>query len=361
MGKGSGIEGVSIEGIAACVPEREVDNGEFGRELFGDSLEGAIKVTGIKNRRVCEEGKVTSLDLCVKAAKSLASRANIDYADFGGLVCVTLTPDLLIPNNATFAHSLLGLPPGSPAFDITLACSGYPYGLWVAGMMAKSTGKKILLLDGDTHSHFVSQKDRATALLFGDAGSATVVAPAPEAPAWYFDFVTDGTMRDALVIPEGGYRNRVNAHSAEYKELEDGGTRRGIDMRMDGMAVFNAVVKYAPGSLKRVMESEGAAEGDYDHLLLHQANLMMIGRVAKKLGFGDERFPLSLHKFGNVGSASIPLTLCSELCETIESKASRILMSAFGAGFSVSSASLSIGACPCAGVVEFTKEDQVNG
>lgn len=360
MGKGNEIEGVSIGGVAACVPEREIDNGEFGRELFGDSLEGAIKVTGIKNRRMCEEGTVTSLDLCVKAAKSLSTRADFDYSDFGGLVFVTLTPDLPLPNNATFAHSLLGLPAESPAFDITLACSGYPYGLYVAGMMAKSTGRKILLLDGDTHSHFVSPRDRTTALLFGDAGTATVVAPAPGAPAWHFDFVTDGALREALLIPEGGYRNRVNAGSAEYKETADGAARRGIDMRMDGMAVFNSVIKYAPGSLKRVMACDSLGEGDYDYLVLHQANLMMIRQVAKKMGFKDERFPLSLHRFGNVGSASIPLTLCSELCGAIEGKASRILISAFGAGFSVASAGLSIGACPCAGVVEFTKEDKVN-
>jgi len=347
------VKGVSIGGIAACVPKGEIDNLEFGRELFGDSLEGALKVTGVRKRRVCEEEKVTSLDLCVYAAKALAERASIDYSDFGGVIFVTLTPDLPLPNNATLAHSLLGFPPESAAFDMSLACPGYPYGLWAAAMMAKSTGRKILLLDGDTHSHFVSSRDRATALLFGDAGSATVVAPSEGAEAWTFDFVTDGALRDVLAIPEGGYRKRFNARSAEYTEREEGAFRRGIDMKMDGIAVFNAVVRYAPGSLKRVMESDGASEGDYGYLVLHQANLMMIRQIAKKLGFKDERFPLSLDRYGNVGSATIPLTICSELGETIRNKSSRILMSAFGAGFSVASAGVSIGPCPCAGVVEY--------
>lgn len=360
MGGGNVIDGAAIKGLGACVPEREIDNREYGRELYGGDLEAAIKVIGIEKRHTCEEGRVTSLDLCVKAARSLAERGDFNFASFGGLVFVTQTPDLLLPNNSTYAHALLGLPQESPAFDVALACSGYPYGLWLAGMMARTTGSDILLLDGDTHSHFVSPRDRATALLFGDAGTATVVGPAMDADAWYFDFMTVGALRETLVIPDGGYRRRANAESAEYKERPDGGIRRAIDMKMDGMGVFNAVVRYVPNSLKRLMECAGSCEGDYDYLVLHQANLMMIRQVAKKLGFMGERFPLSLHKYGNVSSASIPLTLCSELAETIEGRTSHVLMSAFGAGFSVGSASVALGPCPCAGVAEFTEGDGVN-
>jgi 3-oxoacyl-[acyl-carrier-protein] synthase-3 len=347
------IDGAEIKGIAACAPAKEIINSDFGKELYGDDLGGAIKVVGVEKRRVCEEGKTTSLDLCVRAALTLREAAAFDFGDFGGLVFVTQTPDLLLPNNSTYAHSLLGLPLLSPAFDITLACSGYPYGLWVSAMMAVSCQKPILLLDGDTHSHFVSPKDRATALLFGDAGTATVIAPNPAARPWHFDFVTDGAMRDALTIRDGGYRNRVNDRSAVCEEQPDGATRRAIDMKMDGMSVFNGVVRYAPDSLKRVMEPAGANSGDYDFLLLHQANLMMIKQVAKKLGFKDERFPTSLQKYGNVSSASIPLTICSEIKDIAETKKSRVLMSAFGAGFSVGSASLDIGPCACTGVAEY--------
>jgi 3-oxoacyl-[acyl-carrier-protein] synthase-3 len=347
------LDKAAIKGLAACVPKGVIKNREFGKELYGDDLEGTLKVLGIEERRVCEEGAVTSLDLCVKAATALRDYAGVDYSSFGGLVFVTQTPDLLLPNNSTHAHSLLGLPKESPAFDITLACSGYPYGLWVSGMMAHSMNKPVLLLDGDTHSHFVSPKDRATALLFGDAGTATIVAPDNYGGKWYFDFLTDGDMRDALVIQDGGYRNRIGPESSLYKEQTDGAVRRAIDMKMDGMSVFNAVVKYAPGSLKRVIEASGLSCDDHGYLVLHQANLMMIKQVAKKLNFKDDRFPTSLRKFGNVSSASIPLTICSELKDAIAGKKSRVLMSAFGAGFSVASASVELGPCFCAGVVEY--------
>lgn len=347
------VDGVRIEGISACVPSRAVKNREFGIELYGDDLSGTLKVLGIEERRVCPEGSATSLDFCVKAAERLRDYAGFDYSTFGGVLFVTQTPDLLLPNNSSYAHHLLGLPPTSPAFDINLACSGYTYGLWIAGMMSKSVNAPVLLLDGDTHSHFVSSRDRAAALLFGDAGTATVVGPREGGESWYFDFVTDGTLRGALTIQDGGYRNRVNAESSVFAEQSDGAIRRAIDMKMDGMSVFSAVLKYAPNSLSRAAAASGFSMDDHDYLVLHQANLMMIKQVAKKLGFKDERFPTSLQKYGNVSSASIPLTICSELKNSVEAKRSRVLMSAFGAGFSVGSASVEIGPCPCAGVVEY--------
>jgi 3-oxoacyl-[acyl-carrier-protein] synthase-3 len=335
------------------VPRLAIENAGYGRELYGHDLDAAIKVTGVERRRFADAG-VTALDLCVKAALSLSGYAGFDYSEFGGLVFVTMTPDFSMPNNASCAHKLLGLPRGAPAFDISMACAGYPYGLWVAGMAANCAGKKVLLLDGDTHSPFVSPYDRSTSLLFGDGGTATVILP-PDADAgnvWRFDFVTEGD-RDALSAPDSGYRNRVNAGSLEYETFPDGSRRRRIDLKMDGMAVFNAVVRSAPASLSRLMASERSRPEDYDFLLLHQANLMMINSVAKKFGFRDERFPTSIGKYGNIGSGSIALNICSEMRETVEVKRSRVLMSAFGAGFSAASASLELGPCPVAPVAEY--------
>jgi 3-oxoacyl-[acyl-carrier-protein] synthase-3 len=354
------LDGVAIGGISACVPCRVVDNFEFGRELYGKDLEATIKVTGVERRRFVPEGEpVTALDLCVKAAVALRNYAGFDYSDFGGLIFVTMTPDFLMPNNASYAHKLLGLPQNTPAFDIGMACSGYPYGLWIAGMAAKSANRRVLLLDGDTHSPFISPYDRSTSLLFGDGGSATVLEPSGTG-GWCFDFVTIGD-RESLVVPDGGYRGRVSAASAEYDEYKDGSRRRRVDLRMDGMSVFNSVVRNAPPSLTRLMSSDGRVSDDYDYLLLHQANLMMINQVAKKLKFSGERFPTSIAKYGNIGSGSIALNLCSELRGVVEDKKSRVLMSAFGAGFSVGSASVEIGPCPCAGVVEYEGDDELCG
>jgi len=347
------VNGVRVAGMAACVPSRIIDNMEFGRTLYGDEAESVVRTTGVVQRRTCPEGVVTSLDLCVRAAEALGAAGGFDFSSFGGIVCVTQTPDLLLPNNATFAQNLLGLPESSAAFDINLACSGYVYGLWIAAMASVSLRKPLLLLDGDTHSHFASPKDRATAILFGDAGTATVIEPCEGTSEWIFAFDTDGSQREALIIPEGGYRNRVSPESPVYKQYPDGGIRRGIDMKMDGMGVFNFVVRSVPKNIERLMAAAKSKADDYDILALHQANLFMVRQVAKKIGFPAEKVPTSIQKYGNSSSATIPVTLVSELRGRISSERLNVLACGFGAGLSVASVSFELGPCVCAEVVEY--------
>lgn len=347
------VNNVRISGISASIPSHAVDNAAFGGVLYGEEIEGVIKTTGVRERRVSPEGKVTSLDLCIKAAEYLRDTGNIDFNAVGGIVCVTQTPDCLLPNNSTHAQYRLGLPASVAAFDVNLACSGYLYGLWLAALSAGSLNKPVLLLDGDTHSHFASPQDRATAILFGDAGTATIIEPCDGAPEWTFAFETDGSQRDALIIPEGGYRNRINERSAEYKIYSDGGIRRGIDMKMDGMGVFNFVVRSVPKCLEYLMDKVSLTPDDYDVLALHQANLFMVRQVAKKMKFPMEKVPTTIQKYGNSSSATIPVTLASELHERISSKRLKVLASGFGAGLSLASVSMEMGPCHCPGVVEY--------
>lgn len=349
----AGIEGVRVRGISACVPSHVVDNRKFAHGLYGDAAEGVVKTAGVELRRTCPEGKVTCLDLCVKAAEALKAAGGFNFASLGGVIFVTQSPDLLMPNNSTFAQHRLGLPADVFAFDINQACSGFLYGLWTAALAAKSSSKPVLLLDGDTNSHFASQRDRSTAILFGDAGAAVIVEPSDKAADWAFSFNTDGSRRDALIIPEGGYRNRVTPESPLYREFPDGGIRRGIDMKMDGMEVFGFVVRTVPGSLARLMEATRTTPDDYDILALHQANLFMVRQVAKKLSFPGEKVPTSIQKYGNSSSATIPVTLASELRERISHEKLKVLASGFGAGLSVASASFELGPCICPGVVEY--------
>ena len=349
------VEGVSIRGIAACVPQREIDNRVFGAALFGDEIEAVVSTTGVEKRRVSTEGRTTSLDLCIKAAKALKEAGSFDFSEFGGIVFVTESPDYLMPNNATQAQTILGLPVSSFAFDVNLACSGYPYGLWVAAMCARSTGKPALLLDGETNSHFASPFDKATALLFGDAGTATILEPDTDACPWLFEFETDGAGRDALIIPGGGYRNRITHDSATYIDYPDGGRRRSIDMEMKGMDVFSFVVRRVPGTIESLMRAQGKTPDDFDFLVLHQANRFMIRQVGKKLRFPQEKVPISIDRFGNSSSATVPLTICANLSEQIAKGPQRMILSGFGAGLSIASVSLTIGPCVCPEVVEYVE------
>ena len=346
------VNGVKISGIAACLPSNVVDN-ETLTDVYGDDIKKVIYTTGVRFRRTCPEGKITSLDLCVKAASTLRNSGNFDFSLFGGIIFLTLSPDYLMPNNSAAAQDILGFSKHSLAFDINLACSGYIYGLWLAGITAKSINKPILFLDGETNSHFASPKDRATAALFGDAGTATIIEPCEDSSEWSFAFDTDGSQRGSLIIPEGGYRNRVTPQSMVYHQNDDGGIRRGIDMKMDGMGVFNFVVNQVPKNLERLMNSTNTDSNDYDILALHQANLFMVKQVAKNMKFPMDKVPTSIEKYGNSSSATIPVTLVSELQNRITSEKLKILASGFGAGLSVASSSLEIGPCICPRIFDY--------
>ncbi len=349
----STVKGVALKGICACVPSNTVDNSIFGAELFGDEIENTIKATGIKTRRVCLPGSgTTALDLSVAAAKKLLEHSPLASSGIGGVLFVTQTPDHDIPNNSSAAAHLLGLPKDCVAVDTAFGCSGYVYGLWLGALMASSIAAPILLLDGETHSYFTSPKDRATALLFGDAGTATLLVPEGQ-EEWHFGFMTDGSQRDVLVVPEGRSRSLFNEHSLEYRTWPDGGVRRPVDIAMDGMAVFNFVVRNVPGCLAELLDKFNATADGLDLLLLHQANLYMMKQVAKKLKIPLEKMPVSLDRFGNSSSATIPVTLCSELQQEIAGKTHRVLASGFGAGLSVSTVLMNLGPCVCPGIIEY--------
>lgn len=348
------LEGVCIDGISACVPKTEIDNENFGKELYGEEIEGLVKTTGVKKRRVSKEGEITALDLSVFAAKRLFNYGNYKRDDFSGVIFVTQTPDNLLPNNATYCQELLGLSEEVAAFDINIACSGYPYGLFVAGSLAKSTKKSVLLLDGDTHSHFVSPKDKTTALLFGDAGTATVVSPCTNKFTWSFDYETIGSKRTALIIPDGGYRNRVTEDSNKYKYWDDGGYRRPIDMYMNGMDVYNFVARKVPKRIKALIEKANETPGSIDWLVLHQANKYMLKQVARSVKIPWEKVPISIGKYGNSSSPTIPVTLCSELKDELENtKTKSIVMAGFGGGLSIGAVHMKLEVVKCAGVVDY--------
>ncbi|MDR1649533.1 MAG: ketoacyl-ACP synthase III, partial [Synergistaceae bacterium] len=298
---------------------------------------------------------ITALDLSVAAAKKLLESRLSPASEIGGILFVTQTPDHDMPNNSSRAAHLLGLPADCAAADVSFGCSGYVYGLWLGALMTRSLGAPVLLLDGETHSYFTSPKDRGTSLLFGDAGSATLLTP-DDAPGtqWHFGFLTDGSKHDILVVPEGRSRRPFNERSLEYKTWPDGGVRRPIDIYMDGMAVFNFVVRNVPVCLTSLMEKHSVAAGDLDLLLLHQANLYMMKQVAKKLKIPLEKMPVSLDRYGNSSSATIPVTICSELQKSVADKPHRVLAAGFGAGLSIAAVLMDLGPCVCPGIIEYS-------
>ena len=185
--KTESVAGVRISSIVACIPDQLIGNDQSCAELF-DNVETLIKATGISDRAIARPG-TTALDLNVAAAKKAIEISGTSSEEIGAVVSVSFTPEYLMPSDAPSAQSRLGISTNTIAFDINMACSGYGYGLYIAALLANSTGKKVLLLDGDVQSAYVSQHDKATYPVMSDAGSATIIEPDPSSTVpWKFAF-----------------------------------------------------------------------------------------------------------------------------------------------------------------------------
>ena len=331
------VKGVHIDGIVACVPERKIDNEIALREMYGDEAKLIMESTGIRVRYLANSG-TSSSDLCIACAEKLMQGTGTNADDIGGIIFVTFTPDKLMPFNAAIVQDRLGLSKEIPSFDISLACSGYAYGLYVASLFAKGCGKKVLLLDGDIQSAYMSEYDKSTVPVMADAGSATLVAPDDSDTEWKFTFYTDGTGRASLMIPAAGSSKPVEPEDLEYIEYEDGGKRRNTDIYMDGFAIFRFVASDVSKWLKKFLDETEESAESVDSFVPHQANMYMIKKLAKKLKFDwDSNTWQSGDMVGNSASATVPVTIAFDHENKLKKgKINRVLVSGFGGGLSAS-------------------------
>lgn len=349
----SKINNVAIEGLASCVPKNEINNYEIDNDLYGESLGGLIRATGVEKRRAFEHHDATTKDLSIQAAEKLFENNAFSKNDFGAIVFVTSSPDNIMPNNSSHVQYLMNFPKNIACFDVNHACAGYPYGLWVSSLIASNINQRVLLLVGDTNSYFASPKDKATAILFGDAGTATVIAPKNNNNEWYFMFNTDGANRDSLIIPDFGFRNELTEKSLQYVEYEDGSQRRGIDMKMEGIDIFSYVVQTVPKIIEDFFSNIPVAKDTIDFFSFHQANAYMIKQLSRKLKIDLQKVPISIGKYGNTSAASIPLNICSEMKDQISTKKCSVLLSGFGAGLATSVCLIDFDHCYCPGVIDY--------
>ncbi len=345
------INNVSIKGLATAVPKRVVENSE--NELFdADELTRFFDSVGIKRRRCVEEGMTTS-DLCFAAAEKLIEDLKWDLSEIDGLIFVTQTPDYRNPATSCILQNRLGLSNQCLAFDISLGCSGYVYGLSVAANMI-STGnmRKLLLLVGDTTSLTSSPLDKSRVLLFGDAGSATALEYDINAPKMQFELGTDGSGFDAIYTPHSGFRNRIKPESFEMVDYGGGIVRAKTHSWLDGLEVFSFGISRAPKSVKALASHFELDLTGIDYFLFHQANLMMNEKIRQKLKLEPEKVPYNLENFGNTSCASIPLLLVDKIRKEAESGKLELLLCAFGVGLSWGSCKIELNKIVCPPLIE---------
>lgn len=333
------IDKVSIKGIAAAVPERKEFNKDFPK-LSEDQLEQYIKTVGVVERRCAiHDGSLCTSDLCYEASKKLLDELGWNREEIGLLVFVSHTQDYKLPSTACILQDRLGLSKETMAFDVPLGCSGFVYGLGIAGsIVSRGFIKKALLLVGNTQSVYASPEDKSTALLFGDAGSCIALEyDETSSEGMRFHFQTDGSGYENLIVPDGGCRHPFNNHSAEMEEFEEGIRRTRLHEKMDGGAVFTFAFFNVPKSLKALMGQYAIDIDSVDYLLLHQANKFMCDGIRKKLKIPVEKVPFNIDRFGNTSGTSIPLLMVTEIQEQLKSQKLTHLACGFGVGLSLGS------------------------
>lgn len=323
------VKNVRIAGIAAGVPKNVVSNVGDAVQSKDYNAEDFVATTGVKERRV---GELTTSDLCYEAAERLISDLKWDKSEIEAIVFVSQTADYILPCTACILQDRLGLSKECYAADNTLGCSGWTYGLTqVATLLQTGMIKKALLMAGDARGR--SNTTRKKDPLFGHAGTVTALEYVDGAKGLQFHFGTDGSGYDAIITPDGGSRNQISPKTFELEEI-DGKMMHRLQTRMKGMDVFAFGISTAPKSVKRLAERFDFDYLNFDYFVFHQANMKMNNMIVKKLKIAPEKAPSCMHNFGNTSSASIPLTIVTQLQGKVEHKPTKFLCCGFGVGLS---------------------------
>lgn len=345
------VSNIKLSGIAACVPKTSESNLDYNW-ISEQERNLLIKTTGIKNRRIAPKGLTTS-DLCLEAAKILLQKLNWNKEEIGAVILVSQSHDYFLPASSIILQDKLGLPKSCIAFDIDLGCSGYVYGMaTIASLMSTAGIKKGLLLVGDISSFSLNKKDKSAYPLFGDAGTASAIEFDASAPKMDFNLQSDGAGCEAIKIADGGMRHPLTPDSFIETEIEKGIIRSRRDLVLNGLEIFNFSLREVAPNINALLQYNATSIADYDQFVFHQANKLMNETIRKKLKVDADKVPYSLEEYGNTSSASIPLTIVSQLGEKVKNKTVSFLMSGFGTGYSWGSVTLKTNDLVCPPVIE---------
>ena len=346
------FKNIGISGLAAAVPKNTIDNYNYTEHFAKEDVKDIVDKVGIKERRFAPEGMCAS-DLCFAAAEQLIEDLKINKEEIDLLVFVSQTPDYRMPATAITLQHRLGLGKHTAAFDISLGCSAFLYGLSVIyGLMQSGGFRKALLLDGETRSRVYSPKDRKTAFLFGDGGIAALIEQNEKFGNSFFSLNSDGSLSDLIKINGGGYRNPSSVETlAERVVDEHGNIRTDEHGYMNGADVFNFVLNEIPQNFKSVLEQSGNTNDTIDFNIFHQANDYMNNYLAKKLKLDVNKVPSCIAQFGNTSSVSIPLTIGSQLQNKLNGH-KKLMLCGFGVGMSWATAQINVEDCYISNLVE---------
>ena len=317
----SQFDNIRIAAIAASVPQNVINVASELDNPDPKYFKNFMKNTGIMEKRKSDFDQ-TAADFSFSAARQIIDAGYCTPEDIGVLINITQTPDYRTPSTAMTLQKRLGIPKDCLVFDINLGCSGFVYGVSLAAsLLQTSSASKAIVTVGDTLTRGRRHRKKViysnTGLLFGDASAAMLVEKCDGA-SFATALMSDGTGHKALSSPYNAWRHPVGPDSIPG----------------DDIAVFNFTISEVPDLLQKYMEKTGTTIEAYDQLVLHQANMMILKNIAKRVGMPMEKVPVSLDRFGNTSGASVPLTIVDKYGASDEDREVDLLTSAFGIGLS---------------------------
>ena len=326
------IKDVALRGVTGTVPNNPVKSADL--PIFNQEEADAFdKTVGILKRYIAPEN-ICASDLCQDAGERLLAALGWKKEEVDVLLFVSVTGDYKTPPTSAILQDKMGFSNATFVLDVPMGCCGCIYGITVAGnMLSAGTAKKALVLVGDTGLRMGSMQDKSRVPLFGDSGTALALEFDPNAGDVVVEMNTMGAGYEALMTPHGGYRHPVTKESFEYRDFGNGIVRAPKDALINGMDVFSFAISKPPISVKNMMDRLNLdKEKDIDYFLIHQANKLIVDRIVKKLHLDVSKVPYNLQEFGNLGGASIPMLMTTNIAEDLRSRSLSLLCSSFGLG-----------------------------
>jgi 3-oxoacyl-[acyl-carrier-protein] synthase III len=304
-----------IAGTGSYLPKKTLTNHDL-EKMVDTTDEWIFTRTGIRQRHIVED-ELTS-DLAFEAAKHAIASANIQPHEIDLIVVATTTPDKVFPSVAVMVQRKLGIA-GCPAFDVQAVCSGFIYALATADNFIRAgSARCVLVIGAETFSRITDYTDRSNCILWGD-GAGALILKASSAP---------GIMSTHLHA-DGNYENML--HVPRRKDGQN-------FVAMEGNPVFKVAVNTLDQIVDETLEANNLSKGDIDWLVPHQANIRILQATAKKLEMSMDKVVVTVDRHGNTSAASIPLALDVAVRDGRIQPGHKVLMEAFGGGFTWGSA-----------------------
>jgi 3-oxoacyl-[acyl-carrier-protein] synthase-3 len=315
-----------ISSLGTYVPPRLLTNADLER-MVETNDQWIRERTGIRERHIVDKGIATS-DLAVAAAKVCLAKRGVDPTEVEAILIATVTPDMMFPSTACLVQDKLGAK-GAWGFDLSAACSGFPYALQMGAKLVESgVHKKVLVIGADVMSSIIDYTDRTTCIIFGDGAGAVLIEPCEDDEIGLIDFwhEIDGSGGVALNMPAGGSRKPASHETVDNKDHF---------VHQDGGTVYKFAVRKMAESSEGLLTRNGLTGADLGAFIPHQANKRIIESTAQRLGLDESRVIINIDRYGNTTAGTIPLAMNTAVEEGKLKKHDLVLLAAVGAGFTV--------------------------